>query len=158
MGNYLLMQFDIFNHQNATKRVPQTFQQEVLDILSATSLRKPFNTRRIRESILSRLHDLGWSDEVRVNPTSSKIDITSMRGNVGLCFQTGNMSRLYADILKLQTLFADKKIGAAICIVPKRIFAKSLNQNIVNYERFTNELDIFAKTITVPILVYGIQE
>jgi len=152
------MQFDTYNHQNALKLVPSTFQQEVITILSSTPVRKPLNTQKIRESILSKLHDLGWSDEVRVDPKNSKIDITSMRKDVGLCFQTGNMSRLYADLLKLQTLYADSKIAASICVVPKRSFAKLLGQNIVNYERLTRELAIFSKTISVPILIYGIQE
>jgi hypothetical protein len=158
MEKYLPMQFDIHNHQNASEYVPIDYQNEVLDILASAKLRKPYKTQIIRETILGELHRVGWSDGVRVNPANSRIDITSMRGKVGLCFQTGNVSRLYADMLKLQTLYINSKITAAICIVPKRVLAKSLNQNIVNFERFTNELEIFGNTITVPIIVYGINE
>lgn len=152
------MQYEIHDHQNAQKIIPYPLQLQIKGILSDTIIKKPLNTQKIRRSILEPLHKDGWSDEIRVAPTSSKIDITSMKSEIGLCFQTGNVSRLYADILKLQTLFAEKKIKGSFSIVPKRSFAKTFGQNIVNFERFVKEINIFSKTITVPILIYGIEE
>lgn len=152
------MRSEIHYHQNAQKIIPSDFQHQVLKTITEATVKKPISTQKIRISILGPLHNDGWSDEIRVAPTSSKIDITSMKANIGLCFQTGNMSRLYADILKLQTLYAEDRIKGSICIVPKRAFAKSFGQNIVNYERFVKEINIFCKTITVPILIYGIEE
>jgi hypothetical protein len=152
------MRFEIHNHCNADTIIPEAFQKQVLNSIKSLAVKKPINTQTIRKSILEPLHNEGWSDEIRVAPTSSKIDITSMKSDIGLCIQTGNMSRFYADILKLQTLFAEEKIKGSICIIPKRIFAKSFGQNIVNYERFVREINIFSKTITVPILIYGIEE
>lgn len=152
------MQFDIHNHHNAKIIVPDSYQKSVLETIQSASIRRPISTQKIRTSILKRLHDDGWSDEIRVAPAHSKMDITSMKSDIGLCFQTGNMSRFYADILKLQTLYADKVIKGSICIVPKRVFAKSFGQNIVNFERLVKEITIFRKTITVPILIYGIEE
>ena|SRR5215831_15411884 len=152
------MQFEVYEHQNAKKVIPSSLQDMLLRTIRSATVKKPINTQKIRRSILEPLHNDGWSDEVRVAPTSSKIDITSMKSEIGLCFQTGNMSRLYADILKLQTLFAEEKIKGSFCIVPKRAFAKSFGQNIVNFERFVKEINIFIKTITVPILIYGIEE
>ena len=152
------MRFDVYHHHNAQRIIPASFQQQVSKIITSAAVRKPLNTQKIRRSILEPLHNDGWSDAIRVAPTSSKIDITSMKSDIGLCFQTGNMSRLYADILKLQTLFAEQKIKGSIYIVPKRAFAKTFNQNIVNFERFVKEVGIFSKTITVPITIYGIEE
>jgi hypothetical protein len=152
------MRFEVYNHHHAQTVIPQSFQEQVLKSITSAPIKKPINTQKIRNSILEPLHKDGWSDGIRVAPTSSKIDITSVKSSTGLCIQTGNMSRFYADILKLQTLFAEDKINASICIVPKRSFAKSFGQNIVNFERFVREIDIFKKTITVPILIYGIDE
>ncbi|MGB8190642.1 MAG: BglII/BstYI family type II restriction endonuclease [Chitinophagaceae bacterium] len=152
------MQYEVYQHRSAQKIIPSVYQQQVLKAITSATAKKPISTQKIRRSIMDTLHYEGWSDEIRIAPTSSKIDITSMKGDVGLCFQTGNMSRFYADILKLQTLFAERKIKGSICIVPKRAFARSFGQNIVNFERFVRELTIFSKTITVPILIYGIEE
>lgn len=152
------MRFEKHDHRNASSIIPENFQEEVLKAISSTKASTPVSTQKIRHSILEKLHECGWSDGVRINPKSSKIDITSMRSDTGLCFQTGNMSRFYADILKLQTLFADGKIKASICIVPKKRFAKVLGDNLVNYERFVTELSIFFKTVTVPILLYGVED
>ncbi|HEY9048596.1 MAG TPA: BglII/BstYI family type II restriction endonuclease [Ohtaekwangia sp.] len=152
------MRFEIHDHRDASSIIPKSFQEEILNTISSSNPNEPISTQKIRRAVLSKLHDCGWSDGVRINPKNSKIDITSMRADTGLCFQTGNMSRLYADILKLQTLFAEGKITASVCIVPKKGFAKKLGDNLVNYERFKKELAIFFKTVTVPILLYGIEE
>ena len=152
------MQYEVYYHQNVKKIISTNFQNRISKSITAVVVKKPINTQRIRNSILEPLHSDGWSDEVRVAPTTSKIDITSMKADIGLCFQTGNISRLYADILKLQTLFVEKKIKGSICIVPKKTLARSIGKNIVNFERFVREINIFSKTITVPILIYGIEE
>src|SRR5256885_4280672 len=101
------MRFEIHDHRNATSIIPQNFQEEVLEAISTSNPSEPISTQKIRRAMLSKLHDCGWSDGVRINPKNSKIDITSMREDTGLCIQTGNMSRFYADILKLQTLFIE---------------------------------------------------
>lgn len=152
------MQYEMHNYRKAITPVPPKFRKELETIILEAKNRKPVNTQKLRNNFLEKLQALGWSDGIRVDPTNSKIDITSVRSKIGLCLQTGNMSRFYADLLKLQTLFAEGKIKAAIYVVPKRAFAKEIGQNLVNYERFLREIDIFSKTITVPILVYGIEE
>lgn len=152
------MQYETFDHRKAKSLIPAKFQKEVAAAITSAKPRKPIKTQKIRESIFNQLQECGWSDGIRIDPTNSKIDITSIRADVGLCLQTGNMSRFYADILKLQTLYAEKKIKAAIYIAPQRAFARSIGQNLVNFERFVRELEIFYKTVTVPILIYGIEE
>jgi len=152
------MQFLLYSHCEAQSVIPQAFQEQIVKSIASTSIKKPINTQKIRNSIIEPLFEYGWSNGIRVAPTNSKIDITSVNSNIGLCIQTGNISRFYADILKLQTLFAECKIIASIYIVPMKPLAKTFGQNIVNFERFVREIRIFKKTITVPILVYGIYE
>ena len=111
----------------------------------------------IREKIHSELMNNGWSPEVHIDP-SSRISITSLKEGVGLCIQTGNMGRMYADLLKLQSMYKKKIISCAIFIVPMKKAAKSMGDNLVNYERLVNEIKIFADVITLPIIVFGFYE
>ncbi len=73
-----------------------------------------------------------------------------------MCLQTGNMSRFYADLLKIETLFRNGSITAAIYVIPTKAFATKLGSNIANFERLVEELGIFSVTLSAPILVMGI--
>lgn len=100
---------------------------------------------------------MGWSPEVCLDSTS-RISITSVKSNIGLCIQTGNMSRVYADMLKLQTLYQRKVVNAGVIILPTSIGAKSLGDNVANRDRIQRELDIFTDVISIPLVLFGIQE
>jgi hypothetical protein len=159
MDDHIPMQFETFNYHGATNSIPHNIRREIEQAISGCTVKRPVSTQKVRASILGHLKNKGWPNNVRVDPKNSKINITSMQHEIGLCFQTGNMSRMYADLLKLQAMFANKVIQASVCIVPKKFFTKDLSENVVNFERLTNELNnIFNKVLTVPILVYGIEE
>lgn len=111
---------------------------------------------RIRDAILGNLRSLGWSGQVPV-AKGSDITITAMREDVGLCLQTGNMARMYADLIKLQTLYLDDAIKAAILIVPSEPIARVLGSNIAQAKRLERELDIFRKAYHVPTIVYALE-
>jgi hypothetical protein len=111
---------------------------------------------RLRKAINDRLRIDGWSGRVRLDGDSS-ISITSMNNGIALCLQTGNMSRFYADLLKLQLLKRRRKAKAAIYIIPMAATSKKMSSNIVNYERLTKELHMFRDIITLPVLVIGIR-
>jgi|APSaa5957512535_1039671.scaffolds.fasta_scaffold236936_1 hypothetical protein len=113
--------------------------------------------REFRKEILDELALDGWSGEVNINRTS-RIAITSMRGRNGLCLQTGNMARFYADILKLQALFLDDIISSAFYLIPTLACTRIMGSNIANFERLNTELkNIFYKVITVPIVIIGFE-
>lgn len=109
---------------------------------------------RIRKNILEILRELGWSNRVSVHP-ELKVTITAARSSVGLCLQTSNVARLYADILKMQVLYESDHIESAIYLVPTITSAKQMGSNIVNFTRVTHELPTFRHIITVPIVVIG---
>lgn len=111
---------------------------------------------KLRKTILDSLMMLGWSDKVRID-TQSNITITAMKKDVGLCLQTGNMGRFYADVLKLEALFRMDKATAAIYILPTKLSAKKLGSNIASFERFIEELNMYKHIITIPILTMGIE-
>ena len=83
--------------------------------------------------------------------------ITSIKNEVGLCLQTGNMARMYADLMKLQTLYLNNAIKAAVIVVPSEPVAKLLGSNIAQAKRLTRELDIFKKAYHVPTLIFALE-
>lgn len=97
----------------------------------------------------------GWTGKVKIDKNAG-ITITSMKENVGLCVQTGNVGRFYSDIIKLQTLYLNGKIESGVYIIPTKESALRMGDNLTNYERVTSELVIYKKIITIPIFVIGV--
>ena len=112
---------------------------------------------RIRKHILSHLGRVGWPGEFQVEPPS-KITISSLKGGVGLCVQTGgNMSRMYADLLKLQKLYMEDRVKVGALILPTSPAARELGDNVANADRLEAELNIFRKVIHMPIAVFSFE-
>jgi hypothetical protein len=109
---------------------------------------------RIGAAIEGALTNAGWSGEVRLAGASG-ITITSAKLGVGLCLQTGNMSRMYADLLKLQQMFLKGSIKVGVMIVPGLLAAKEMGENIINADRLKRELDIFRSVIHMPLVVFA---
>jgi len=108
------------------------------------------------DQILDSLHGQGWSGELRIDPLSN-ITITSVYNQIGLCLQTGNVSRIYADLLKLQVLFRRGSIVCGIIIVPENEISKKIGANVVNMHRLIKELRIFKDVIDIPLVVMGLK-
>ncbi|MGV1109268.1 BglII/BstYI family type II restriction endonuclease [Xanthomonas translucens] len=151
------MKFTRHEHCIGTVKIPQAQCDEVEAALTKCAIKPALRAAPlIRNKVIESLVHSGWSGEVSV-ALGSQITITSSRNNIGLCLQTGNMSRLYADMMKLQKLFLDNSIKAGIMIVPMPDAARALGDNIASYSRLTKELDIFRKVIHMPMLVYGFE-
>lgn len=148
------MKPQVHSHRSAAEVVPRQVQDEVFAaipgkpaVLRATACRDAF-LRHLRSGC-------GWSDEVTVS-TDAKITITACKGGIGLCLQTGNMARFYADLMKLSLLHTQGRITAGVFVVPVHALAKVWGSNIANYERLYNELGVFYPILNVPILAVGI--
>jgi hypothetical protein len=150
------MRYQCYNHNGGEQVLRLESVVEIQNILcrvTGTHSTAP----AARRAILQQLFREGWSDKVKIDPNAN-ITVTSIKANIGLCLQFGNMGRFYADLLKLQHLFVGDRIRAAIYIVPETAYAKELGSNLANYNRLTNELSVFKSTITIPILVFGVWE
>jgi hypothetical protein len=144
-------------HRFGDQVVPADIQQDIVTaIRNATTIPARRSSPHIKDEILESLQGAGWSAEVELDPVS-RITITSCKKKVGLVFQTGNMGRMYADLLKLQTLYLRETIMAGVFIVPTYDAAQLLGDNITNFDRLKKELPIFERAITVPILIYGFE-
>ena len=146
----------IHNYRSGQEIIPTDIIDGVTQIIKGLdcSLGK-YEIRNFKNDLSTQLTIKGWSGKVSLS-SKSNISITAMLKSIGLCTQTGNMARMYADLMKLQALYMDEKIKAAIFVIPTKACANSFGGNVANYERFINELtNIFSKVITVPILVIG---
>ena len=147
-----------YSHRSGMKTLGKAGYLRIERILQSVTYMVHRNcARELRMELLEKLTVDGWSDYVQIN-LQSRIKITAMRGRIGLCLQTGNMGRFYADLLKLQALFLDDIIIGAFYLLPTRTCANIMSDNIANYERLTSELsNVFNKVITVPIVVIGFE-
>ncbi len=151
------MKYQTYSHHFADKIIDSDLKSKFLE--TVTNLEITYDkgmTRSLRNDIKEAIELIGWSESVEI-VEGTHISITSYNDKHGLCLQTGNMSRFYADIIKLQHLYLNNKIKAAFYLLPSKQTAKKLGSNIAHFDRFTKEIDIFKKTITVPILVIGME-
>lgn len=145
-----------YNYRSGKEIILPEIAQGVISVINGLdySLSK-YEIKNFKDDLSDRLKSQGWSDKASLS-VKSNITITAILKNIGLCTQTGNMARMYADLMKLQALYMDEKIKAAIFVVPTKACANSFGGNIANYDRLLNELvNIFSKVITVPILIIG---
>ncbi len=151
------MKHYVMSHCEGEKHFPMDLRQSVEAAIDA-SKGKPGRgqTEPIRRDIVGKLKTAGWSGEVQVS-IGSEMTITSMRENVALCLQTGNVARCHSDLLKLQTMYLNGAIKAAAVIVPSQDAAKKFNSNVISDKRLERELAIFKKVYHVPTLVFVLE-
>lgn len=151
------MKHSLHSHCAGDKAVPACLQKEIAAAISAMTV-KPARgmATKLRDAFLTSIKGSGWSSEVAVSKDSD-MTITSMKDEVGLCLQTGNMARMYADLIKLQTMYLDNAIKSAVIVVPSQPLALLLGSNIAQAKRLERELEIFKKAYHVPTLVFALE-
>lgn len=147
------MKVIINGHRSGMEVVPDVIIQEICNELNKVV----YAIKDFRKLFPIRLKGLGWSDNIYLD-SISKINITSMRDDIGLCIQTGNVSRIYADLLKLQALYLRGSIKGGIIILPSKAAARSFGGNVATLERLERELPIFNQVITMPMVIIGFCE
>jgi len=151
------MRYSLQSHCSGITNVPASIQREVELAIVAIGVQPAKGSAPImRRAFLSQLKASGWSSEVPV-AQGSDITITSLKSEVGLCLQTGNMARMYADLIKLQTLYLDSSITSAVIVVPSEPVAVLLGSNIAQARRLARELEIFKKAYHVPTLIFALE-
>lgn len=111
-------------------------------------------TPGIRAHIAAELADSGWSSEVRIDPKFA-LTVTGRHRDLAFQIQTGNISRAIYDLMKLEYLFQQRKISAAALAVPTKEAGLLIASNVANLERVWNEVQLFDRIITLPLLVVG---
>ena len=144
------------SHCAGEEVIPKAVRQEIAKAIEAVTITPSKGAAsKIRDAIIQNLLASGWSAETHIS-NDSEMTITSIKSKIGLCLQTGNMARMYADLLKLQKIYLDGAITAGIMLVPSQTCAQVLGDNIAHAARLERELEIFRKVIHIPMLIYSI--
>ena len=151
------MNFVKYSHLGGKDATPANLQTEVEQAIASVSVipAKGVATK-IRQHFIKSIAGAGWSGEAPVS-IGSKITVTSTKNKVGLCLQTGNMSRIYADLLKLQTMYLNSAIKSAIIVLPSNPMAKKIGSNIANAKRLEREIEIFRLAYSVPTVIFSLE-
>lgn len=151
------MIFSAADHCEGRLHLPKAQKKEIEKAITAiTPPSSKGQSTKMRREFLDSLKLAGWTNELIVAPNSG-MTITTSRGEVGLCLQTGNMARMYADLMKLQALYLNGAINAAAIVLPSAATAKLLGSNIAAAERLERELVVFRKTYHVPTVIYSLE-
>jgi hypothetical protein len=112
------------------------------------------NSRLMRAFWEERLLEEGWVKGLAVG--TSRLSIGYARDRIGMCIQMGNTSRVYADLLKLETIYRLEAIDQAVLVVPSDEYSATLGTNYANFNRVEQDIQAFSPTISVPILLISI--
>lgn len=106
--------------------------------------------------------ELGWD----YHPLATKIPNSNLRADyrkafgdltIQAEFQFGNMGRWYSDIFKFQTAYSQGLIKMGLSVVPMYSIGKRIDSNVAHFERTKRELQAAEVSITIPILLIGLE-
>ena len=113
-------------------------------------------TPAIRDHVENKFRNEGWALNVKLHQELG-LTVFAIKDDLAFQLQTGNMSRAPYDLLKLQYLFQSKRIEAAALALPTKSTARTIGDNLANAERVINELELFDRVISVPIIVVAFE-
>jgi hypothetical protein len=108
----------------------------------------------IKRAVSLRFESAGWASDVVMS--GSRLRVNYLRADLSAFVQLGNVSRTYADLLKLQTLQKRGRSVLGIEAVPTYDSARLMGSNHAAYERLCRELAFFADSIDARLLVLGL--
>lgn len=106
--------------------------------------------------------DFGWEH----HPLATSIPDSGLAADFRKAFsniivqaevQFGNMSRWYSDVFKFQTAYSQEMIDVGLSVVPMGSLARRIDSNVVSFERVLRELPSAKMSLTLPILVVGVE-
>lgn len=146
-----------FDHLNALRALngkADSYAQFSTSLAATHSRIGKHRTIIIRRELAGHLAEFGWAEKVHIANTN--LTISFMKDRIGICFQFGNVSRTYADLLKLLYLRKKGRIDCGILLVPDSDASRQLGANYAGYDRLVRELQLFGDLIDCPTLVLGI--
>lgn len=146
------MKTSTFFHLSKQKR--NSNYKELLSIINKTT---EYETNTIfRKAICRSLNSKSWSLNAKVI-AGSQITISAANNFCGIAVQTGNIARIYADLIKLCLMIKNKRLKTAFVLVPFKSLAQKWGSNTANFERVVQELKLFKKVINTPLIIIGVK-
>ncbi|MDF1732957.1 MAG: hypothetical protein P1U49_15735 [Minwuia sp.] len=145
------------HHSAGAEWERRDLKEWLTDVFEAPAIKiEPRCTPAIREHVETEFLNEGWALNVDLDQ-GYRLKVFAQKHDLAFQLQTGNMSRAPYDLLKMQYLFQSQRIEAAALALPTKEAAKLIGDNIANAERVINELQLFDRVITVPILVIAFE-
>jgi len=148
----------VYDHHNAvaewSRRELDEWLTDIFEVPQLELRRKC--TPDIRRHVASEFEKEGWALDVKLDQELG-LTVFAMRDDLAFQLQTGNMSRAPYDLLKLQYLYTSERIQCAALAVPTRDGAAEIGDNIANADRLSNELKLFSRVISVPIMLIAFE-
>ncbi|MBC1457897.1 BglII/BstYI family type II restriction endonuclease [Listeria newyorkensis] len=136
----------------------KNLEKELFDIFDLPTIRAEKKIApTLKENVRNRLSTCGWTMDPQINIAYNPT-INAMKFGVGLMLQTGNITRAFYDLLKFQAMKENSRIECSIMAVPTVQTSRELGSNIANFERITNEIQLYRNIISVPVLIVGIDD
>src|SRR5208283_6194923 len=106
--------FEGYSHRNGkVEWEKRDLFEWITDVFNAPAIRlEPHATPAIRDHVRAELTKQGWSDEVQIAPNYTGVTVFSQKDDLAIQMQTGNVSRVFYDLLKLQFFFSCNKVEA----------------------------------------------
>ncbi len=148
----------VYDHHNAKAEWEKRELYEWLtDIFAVPKIAlKAKCTPSIRAHVDKEFENEGWALDVKVDQEFN-LTVSALKDDMAFQLQTGNMSRAPYDLLKLQYLFHANKIECAALALPTKVAASKIGSNLANADRVANELKLFDRVITVPIMLIAFE-
>jgi len=148
----------VYDHHNAvaewSRRELDEWLTDIFEVPQLQLRRKC--TPDIRRHVALEFEKEGWALDVKLDQELG-LTVFAMRDDLAFQLQTGNMSRAPYDLLKLQYLYTSERIQCAALAVPTRDGASQIGDNIANADRLSNELKLFSRVISVPIMLIAFE-
>lgn len=116
-----------------------------------------FATFRVNEEVLVAIRPLVVPGGQHPDVPTTKLKSDFNKGRVQVEVQFGNMARWYTDVFKFQLAYSLDMIDVGILVVPMAKFANLIDENVASFERVKRELPLAKMSLTLPILVLGIE-
>jgi hypothetical protein len=124
--------------------------------LKSPSSNNPVDQDAMNSHLDEALEPLGWEHHPGGIISGTRLEADYSKGRIQVEVQFGNMARWTYDVFKFQAAYAKDRIDIGILVVPIQWFAKTIGDNIVYFERIRRELPAAKLSITLPILVIGL--
>jgi hypothetical protein len=93
----------------------------------------------------------GWAKNYAL--PQSNLTISYCAEEVGVCVQLGNISRLYADLLKLEVLYKMGRIRMGVIVIPSDAYSASLGSNYASLSRASRDIKTLEPALSLPLLL-----
>jgi len=125
--------------------------EQLLAIINNINVKFTDDSKSFRKEFSKGLRSNGFPSKVQLSP-DHRITITTMKENIGICLQLGNIARAPYDLLKLAYFYNHDNSFQGIIICPIEP-----DGNRAYYDRIVCELkDFFKDIVKLPIRVIGI--